>query len=306
MSYRYIFGPILSRRFGKSLGIDLSPDKKRCNYDCIYCELQKADTVNSYDNPPPADEIISDIKNALLEYPDIDVITVTANGEPTLYPHLGELIADIDDIKGEKKTLILSNGSTIYDKNVQNSLKKFDIVKLSLDCATPVCFKKIDRVDSSVDLESIQSGMLDFAKDYQGELIMEILVVSGINDKEREIEALNEFMVKLSPDKIDLGTIDRPPAYQVNPVSYSRLYELSILFDSKLKVHIVSRHDTDSISPSSYSSNEILRTIERRPLTEDDIDILFDSNSKKRLDELLEKGLIIKKEMNRVNFYEKS
>ena len=145
MSYRYIFGPILSRRFGKSLGIDLSPDKKRCNYDCIYCELQKSKTVDSYDTPPTLDEIVSDIKRAIIEYPDIDVITITANGEPTLYPYLSQLIDEIDRIKGDKKTVILSNGSTIYKKEVQDSLKKLDIVKLSLDCATPVCFKRIDR-----------------------------------------------------------------------------------------------------------------------------------------------------------------
>ena len=306
MSYRYIFGPILSRRFGKSLGIDLSPDKKRCNYDCIYCELDKAKTVNSYDNPPSVNEIILDIKKALSEYSDIDVITVTSNGEPTLYPYLDELIDEINKIKGDKKSLILSNGSTISKKDVQNSLKKFDIVKLSLDCATARCFKRIDRVDSSVDLESIKSGMLEFSKEYNRELIIEILVVKGINDKEKEIKALNEFMLKLNPTKIDLGTIDRPPAYDVEPVSYARLYELSQLFDSSLRVHIVSRHNIESISPASYSLDDILKTIQRRPLTDDDINILFDSHSKERLSKLLQEGLISKKEINRVNFYEKS
>ena len=306
MSYRYIFGPILSRRFGKSLGVDVSPDKKRCNYDCIYCELQKAKTTNSYDNPPSVEEIVSDVKRAIDEYSNIDVITITANGEPTLYPYLGELIDEIDKIKGDKKSLILSNGSTIQNKEVQDTLKKFDIVKLSLDCATPVCFKKIDRVDDSVDLEAIKSGMLEFSQKYNKELIMEILVVSGINDKAKEIKSLNEFMLQLNPSKIDLGTIDRPPAYDVKPVSYDRLYELSQIFDPSLRVHIVSRHNIDSISASSYNEDDILKTIQRRPLTDDDIDILFDSYSKKRLSKLLKEGLITKKEQNRVNFYEKS
>ena len=306
MSYRYIFGPILSRRFGKSLGIDVSPDKKRCNYDCIYCELQKAKTTNSYDNPPSVEEIVSDVKRAIGEYKDIDVITITSNGEPTLYPYLDKLIDEIDKIKGDKKTLILSNGSTIQNNNIQKSLKKLDIVKLSLDCATPVCFKKIDRVDSSVDLDSIKKGMIEFAKNYRGQLIMEILLVSGINDKEKEIKALNEFMLKLSPNKIDLGTIDRPPAYNVKPVEYSRVYELSKLFDSSLKVHIVSRHKIEDITPSSYSSDEIIRTIQRRPLTEEDIEILFDNESKKRLLKLVKERIIIEKELNRVKFYEKS
>ncbi|MBY0540244.1 MAG: radical SAM protein, partial [Campylobacterales bacterium] len=147
MSYSnyIIFGPIPSRRFGISLGVDLSPSKKQCNFDCLYCELEGAKTVDKMDSSPSVSEIISAIKENLEKHSKIDVITLTANGEPTLYPKLDELVEEINKIKGNIKTLILSNGSTIYKKDIFNTLLKIDTVKLSLDCVSEKCFKKLDR-----------------------------------------------------------------------------------------------------------------------------------------------------------------
>jgi wyosine [tRNA(Phe)-imidazoG37] synthetase (radical SAM superfamily) len=145
-----IFGPIPSRRFGMSLGIDLSPSIKQCNFDCLYCELEKAKTVSKQTEVVPVKDIVEALKTALLNHKDLDVITFTANGEPTLYPYLEELIDEIEKIKGDIKTLILSNGANIYEKKIQKLLTKIDIVKLSLDCVSDKCFKKLDRIDSSV------------------------------------------------------------------------------------------------------------------------------------------------------------
>ena len=155
MSYSnsIIFGPIPSRRFGISLGIDLSPSKKQCNFDCLYCELEGAKTVDKMDEYPSVIDIIKEIKKNFEIHPKIDVLTLTCNGEPTLYPKLDELIDEINKIKGNTKTLILSNGSTIYKKDIFNALLKIDIVKLSLDCISEKCFKKLDRVNSSVETQ---------------------------------------------------------------------------------------------------------------------------------------------------------
>jgi len=303
---KFTFGPIISRRFGKSLGIDLSPDRKICNYDCLYCELEKAKTTNEYELAPDISDILLDIKSSLKNHSDIDVLTITANGEPTLYPYLYELIEEIDKIKGNLKTLILSNGSTISKSIIQKALQKIDIVKLSLDCATQKCLKKIDRMHKGIDIENIKSGMLKFRQSYRGNLIIEILVVAGINDKESEFKALNEFLTTLKPTRIDIGTIDRPPAYNVKAVGYSRLYELSQILAPSLYVNMVARDRHIDITPSYYSKNEIIQTISRRPLTEDDIEILFDDKSKEILKELEEMGKITKIESNGVYFYETS
>ncbi len=99
---KFIFGPVASRRFGTSLGIDLSPDSKQCNFDCLYCELAPAATVDTYTKVYTPKEIIAELEVSLKEHPNTEVITLTANGEPSLYPHLDELIQEIDKIKTNK------------------------------------------------------------------------------------------------------------------------------------------------------------------------------------------------------------
>ena len=299
-----IFGPIHSRRFGKSLGVDLSPGKKQCNFDCLYCELDPAKTMAVQDEVLSVETIISAIKKGLSEHKDIDFLTITANGEPTMYPYLSELIDEINKIKGNTKTLILSNAATIDDPKVQDALLKLDEVKLSLDCATQKCLKKLDRSHADVDVENIKAGMLAFKSRYKGPLVIEILIVKTLNDSEEEIARLNDFLLKLQPTRIDIGTIDRPPAFDVKPVTYEELLHISHLFDSSLPVYIASRKKAD-ISSSSYTYEEILETLTKRPLTQEDIEALMDEESQKRVENLLHKGQIKSVETNGVKFYKK-
>ncbi len=299
-----IFGPIHSRRFGKSLGVDLSPGKKQCNFDCLYCELDPAKTMDSYDDVVSVVQVTSALKKALKEHDDVDFITLTANGEPTLYPHLSELIDEINVFKGKTKTLILTNAATIDDPKIQEALLKLDEVKLSLDCATQKCLKKLDRSHSGIEVENIKAGMLEFKSKYTGPLVIEILIVKTLNDSKEEIAQLNEYLMKLQPTRIDIGTIDRPPAFDVKPVSYEELLYISHLFDSTLPVYIASRKKAD-ISSDSYSYEEILETLSKRPLTQEDIEALFDEESQKRAENLLHKQKIKLVETNGVKFYKK-
>lgn len=297
-----IFGPVYSRRFGKSLGIDLSPSEKQCNFDCLYCELAPAKTMDSYDTVVSVDEVISALEISLKEHQGIDFITLTANGEPTLYPHLSQLIDRIDQIKGNIKTLILSNGSTIDSQHVANALLKLDSVKLSLDCATNKCLYKLDRSHKKITIESIKQGMLNFKAKYTKPLIIETLFVKSLNDKDDEITKLNDFLLSLMPTRIDIGTIDRPPAYRVESFNYEELYEISQRFSPELPIYIASRKKID-LTPSNYSLEEIVDTLAKRPLTPEDIVILFDNESRKRLKKLLFDKKIEKIEKNGLFFY---
>jgi len=288
---RYTFGPVNSRRFGLSLGIDLSPDKKSCNFDCIYCELKPAKPVAKIENPPKVEDVLAEVKESLKRYPNIDVITVTANGEPTLYGDLDALIDGLDKIKGEKKTLILSNASTITKEDIRQTLKKIDTVKLSLDCASQRCFKKIDRPLKGIEIEDIIKGIKEFSTLYDKTLVIEILVVKGINDKEEEFERLNRVLKDIKPDRVDLGTIDRPPAYKVEPVDYERLFELSKLIKN-IPVSIAARRK-DDFAPLFLSKNEILNLLAHRPLSKDDVGVLFDKKSLENLNALIEEKKVI-------------
>jgi len=300
-----IFGPIHSRRFGKSLGVDLSPGLKQCNFDCLYCELAPAPTMDAYVDVVSVEEISTAIQKALQEHKDIDFITLTANGEPTLYPYLGELIDEINTFKGSTKTLILTNAANIDDVKIQDALCKLDEVKLSLDCATQKCLQKLDRSHSGIDVENIKAGMLNFKRKYKGPLIIEILIVKTLNDSVEEIAQINDFLLKLNPTRIDISSIDRPPAYAVQAVGYEELLNISHLFDSSLPVYIASRKKAD-MKASRYNDKEILDTLDKRPLTQEDIEALFDEDSQNRLENLLGKAKIKRVSTNGVEFFKKA
>jgi len=299
---KFIFGPVASRRFGTSLGIDLSPGKKQCNFDCLYCELAPAATVDSYSEAYKPDEIITELKQALLEHPNTDVITLTANGEPTLYPYLDELIEKIDAVKANKQTLILTNTATLSDPKTYHSLLHLDQVKLSLDAVTPEVFKKIDRPHEGIDLDSLVHSVISFSQEYTGKLFIEVLFVKALNDTPEEIAAINRVLEQVKCERIDLGTIDRPPAYPIEGISYERLFEISHLFSAELPIHIASRKDVNS-KPSAYTEDEIINTLDKRPLTQDDVQLLFDAASIQRLDRLIKEKKISIKSISNLDFY---
>jgi wyosine [tRNA(Phe)-imidazoG37] synthetase (radical SAM superfamily) len=295
-----IFGPINSRRFGSSLGIDLSPALKQCNFDCLYCELAPTQTVDAQTNTVTVEQIINDLKPHLDD--KIDVITLTANGEPTLYPHLSLLIDEIDKIKNDTQTLILTNSATLVDDKVFKTLLKLDQVKLSLDAISNDIFKKIDRPHENINVdEEVVKRVQEFSKVYKGKLFMEILFVHGLNDTKEEIAKLNEALLDIDASRVDLGTIDRPPAYPVVGISYKELHEASLMFDSSIPIHIASRVHAEP-NNSLYSIEDILNTLDKRPLTMDDINLLFDEVSKKRLEILLKEEKIVKKVVGNLEF----
>ncbi|MDY0233881.1 MAG: radical SAM protein [Sulfurimonas sp.] len=294
-----IFGPINSRRFGSSLGIDLSPALKQCNFDCLYCELAPAVTVDAQKSVVSVEQIISELKEHLDE--KIDVITITANGEPTLYPHLDELIDAINQIKNNTQTLILTNSAMLVDKRVFSALLKLDQVKLSLDAISDDIFNKIDRPHKDIKVDEVVKKVQEFSRVYKGKLFIEILFVHGLNDTKEEIAKLNLALLDIKASRIDLGTIDRPPAYNVSGLSYKELHEAALLFDSELPIHIASRIHAEP-NHSKYNEEEILNTLDKRPLTMDDIDLLFDKESKECLDTLIKEQKIIKKRVGNLEF----
>lgn len=298
---KIIFGPVTSRRFGQSLGIDLSVHTKQCNFDCVYCELKGAKPVNSIQNPPSVQEIIVQLKEALIKYPELDVITFTANGEPTLYPYLNDLVDEVNKIKNNIKTLILSNGSTVHVKSIATILEKIDIVKLSLDCVSPQCFKKIDRPLKDIKIEKIIEGMRAFRKAYHKQLVLEILVVEGINDKEEEFYAIKEALEGIQPDRIDIGTIDRPPAYKVKGVSIERIKELAQILEG-FPVSIAYKRDYVA-SLRDFNKEEIKELLSKRPQSHEDVKVSFSKNAKVILQKMLEEKEIFEQEIAGVTFY---
>lgn len=283
-----------------SLGIDLSPNSKQCNFDCLYCELDYAKTMPKQIEIISVQDIVIAVKNALQNHQNIDVITFTANGEPSLYPHLSELIDEIDKIKGDSKTLILSNGANIYNPDIQHTLGKIDIVKLSLDCVSEKCFEKLDRVDESVDCSKIVSGMCEFRVIHKKQLILETLFVKTLNDNDEEIEKLKLAYYQIKPNRIDIGTIDRPPAYAVKPVTHDTLVNIANRLEN-LPVTIA--HKNKIVNKQRFETDEIITLLSRRPLTFDDVENTFDEYSLISLKKLVQNKKITIINNNGVFFY---
>lgn len=292
-----IFGPINSRRFGLSLGVDLSGAKKQCNFDCVYCELDAAKPIREQESVLSVEEILTELKAILKKDVKFDVLTLTANGEPSLYPHLKELILELKKLIKDKKILILSNGTAVLDEEKMRTLMLCDIVKFSLDSANEKTFYKIDRALKGIDLSKMIEKMAEFRTKFSGALVMEILVVKGFNDNEEEFILLNDALAKIAPMRVDLSSIDRPPAYAVSGVDEMRLLELSGLISS-VPVFIAKRYK----AILSFSEEELLKTLRLRPQSELDVEC-FDTKSKRNLQTLLEKGQIKSVNLAGVKFY---
>lgn len=297
---KILFGPVSSRRFGRSLGIDLSPSKKQCNFDCVYCELDPKKTQEKQDEIISIDKIVSEVKAMLEKNVEFDFLTLTANGEPSLYPYLNELISSLRSIAKDKKLLILSNGTAVLDENKFNALLKLDVVKFSLDSAIAKTFYRIDRALKNINLEKMIEKMADFRARFNGDLIMEILVVKDLNDNEKEFKALNQALKKIMPLRVDLSTIDRPPAYAVKKVSEEKLLELSKLIDST-PILLAKRHYEGE--KLSFNEEELLKMLHLRSQSEIDIEVKFDEKSKTLLNRLIKEKKVKILDLAGVKFY---
>lgn len=308
------FGPVLSRRFGTSLGVDLSPELKQCNFDCLYCELKAAKSIDSMRSVVSVDVIVKEITTALqrIGAQNLSVLTFTANGEPTLYPHLYELIMRVKEILPSGiKTLILSNGSLFWQPKVARALREFDIVKFSLDSLNQKSFSRIDRPHKSLNLEQIKNGIKSFSEKFSGILIGEILLLKGVNDSTQDAIALAQFLQEIPIARLDIGTLDRPPAHKASPLSLKELQSyakhfkgLNVSLPSRVKNSRTKSADSKAnhYTPSDISTKEIIESISRRPLSADDIRSLFSPKSQERIATLIKDKILVWENVGGIKF----
>lgn len=295
-----VFGPVSSRRFGLSLGVDLSPFGKQCNFDCVYCELEPKKAQSKQDQSISVENIIKSVQAKIDEGINFDFITLTANGEPSMYAKLNELIQALQSIKKDKKVLILSNGTAVLDEAKFQALLALDVVKFSLDSAIQKTFLRIDRALKGIEVKTLIEKMSEFSKAFKGELVMEVLVVEGLNDTKAEFQALNEAFLQIQPARIDISTIDRPPAYAVKGVSADKLQELAS-FIKNFPCIIASRHYAKE--EFDFSENELLKMLHLRPQSEQDIEMKLSLKSKNLLEKLVKEGKVYTQKLASVVFY---
>jgi wyosine [tRNA(Phe)-imidazoG37] synthetase (radical SAM superfamily) len=268
---KYIFGPVPSRRLGRSLGVDLVP-YKTCTFDCIYCDLgrttRKTTCRQSY---VPPEEIQGELElylSVLDKKPDF--ITLSGSGEPTLNTNIGEIIRRIKEITSTP-VAVLTNSSLLSLDEVRRDLPEADVVLPSLDAITPALFEYIDRPHASLRIEEIISGLIHLRKKYQGQIWLEILFCRGVNDGRDEVERLKEVIERIEPDRIQLNTPVRPPAEDFAfPLTLAQLEEIRERLGEKAEIISEFAAPAGEIF-NSVKDSEILNLIKRRPCTAEDI-----------------------------------
>ena len=207
---KYVFGPLQSRRLGKSLGIGLIP-AKTCNMNCIYCEANATtDATNVRREFVPLDEVLKELDEVLAEKPALDSITFSGAGEPTLYSRLGEIVDFLKSRHPAYKTTLLTNGLLLGDKILQKELAKIDLVMPSLDGSCQEEFDAITRPSPRVDFDAVVAGLADFTKQASCPVYLELFIVPGINDSDASIARFAGLLEKIRPARVQLNSLDRP------------------------------------------------------------------------------------------------
>jgi wyosine [tRNA(Phe)-imidazoG37] synthetase (radical SAM superfamily) len=275
----HIFGPVPSRRLGISLGVDIIPFKT-CTYNCIYCECGKTNylTVERAGFVSP-EIVLKEVEAALSAHTHLDYITFSGSGEPTLNQDIGKIIRGIKEIS-DVPLAVLTNGSLLYRADVRQELSPADVVLPSLDAASAEVFTRINQPHRALDIRQIIEGLVDFRRLFSREIWLEVLIVEGVNDGDEELDRLHRSLIKINPDKVQLNSLDRPPAYEnVKPVGIETLERIVQKWPD-LPVEIIKRiKKREEIAAFNQNlENCILNTIIRRPLTIDDLVVLTGKN----------------------------
>jgi wyosine [tRNA(Phe)-imidazoG37] synthetase (radical SAM superfamily) len=232
------FGPVPSRRLGRSLGINNVP-AKTCSYSCIYCQLgtttkMQIERRTFYEPSHVFTSVEKKVNQATSHKEQIDYLTFVPDGEPTLDIALGQAINLLKTLK--INIAVITNASLIYRKDVQKDLANTDLVSLKVDAVTNHVWHKMNRPHGLLKLRRILDGMLDFATTYQGEIITETMLVKNINDSEEEVKNIAEFLAKLPPSRAYIAIPTRPPAEKwVQPASESMIHRAYQTFSESLE-----------------------------------------------------------------------
>lgn len=208
---KYVFGPVPSRRMGRSLGISPIP-QKACNYSCVYCQLGRTNKMtNRRQEYFPLEDILAEFDQHHAQEENYDVVTIVGEGEPTLYSRLGELIAALKT-RTTKPVAVITNGALLYDEGVRNDLMQADLVLPSLDGFDRDSFRAIDRPHGFLHYDEVFQGLVTFSHEYKGLLYLEIMLLDGVNDDEKSLKAFQSLLKELRYDRLYLNTPVRPPA----------------------------------------------------------------------------------------------
>lgn len=268
MKYKYLFGPVASRRLGASLGVDMMPHKT-CSMDCVYCECGRTTALTLKRREyVPADAVIKELAGFLKSKPKLDYITFSGSGEPTLHSGLAKIIKYLKTGFPEYKIAVITNGSLFFDAAVRKSVRYADLILPSLDAVSAENFEKINRPAPKLDVKKVVKGLADLKKGFRGEIWLEIFIVPGINDTPRELKKLKDALEKIRPDRVQINALDRPGTEKwVLAEKRCILKKIAKIFGKKAEIIASKPRRVKKSGYSGKASARILNTVKRRPCT---------------------------------------
>ncbi|MBP7831253.1 MAG: radical SAM protein [Kiritimatiellae bacterium] len=263
--HKYLFGPVPSRRFGRSLGVDLPP-LKTCTLDCVFCQLgHTSHKTMERKEYAPIPEVESELAHWLQDGGKADYITLSGSGEPTLHSGFGTIL---QFIKKEMPfpSVLLSNGTLFWLPEVRTAACAADIVKLSLSAWDMDSFRRVNRPHEDLSFDRCVEGLRDFRKEFRGNLWLEVFLIEGINSLAEDVKKIARIAESIAPDEIHLNTAVRPPAEQsVSSVDRGTMEELAGLFQPRAT--IIAGFPTRCGANIEANEDRILDMLRRRPCT---------------------------------------
>jgi len=313
MIRRYVFGPVASRRLGVSLGVDLVTPKT-CSLDCIYCEA-KATTNLTLERREyvPVDAVIAELDGVLKEKPEIDWITFSGSGEPTLNSGLGRVVEFLKERYPEYRICLLTNGFLLGDPSLSREIERIDRIVPSLDASNAEEFRIINRPVPGVEFEPFLTKMTEFCRTAKQEIHLELFIVPGVNDSDESIARFVEIIRPMKVDLVQLNTLDRPGVVDwIRPSDAANTRRFIAALEPFVPVEAIGpfryRTRADKTDPSLLSGAEkrILDLVCRRPATEADLEVALGIGSAEMheiLDRLFKLGMVEMEKKERGVFY---
>jgi wyosine [tRNA(Phe)-imidazoG37] synthetase (radical SAM superfamily) len=272
-TYKYIFGPVPSRRFGRSLGIDLTPFKT-CSFNCVFCQLgQTTNQTIARSEYYPLNEIISELKDWLHSGETADYITLSGSGEPTLHTGFGEILKFIRE-SSKIPTVVLTNGTLLDRPEVREAACLADIIKVSLSAWDQSSYEWINRPHPELRFKQLVEGQKALRDQFQGVLWMEVFLINEMNSMPAAVEKIAGIASEIRPDRIHLNTSVRPPAEDfAAAVPNERLASLAGYFHPPAVV--IADFKGEPAAGTFSNEDAIYAMLKRRPCTADDIAATF-------------------------------
>jgi wyosine [tRNA(Phe)-imidazoG37] synthetase (radical SAM superfamily) len=298
-TYHHLFGPVPSRRFGRSLGVDLTPHKT-CSQDCVFCQLgptlMKTVTRGAF---VPTDDVLRELTHWCRSGDWAKYITLSGSGEPTLHMEFGDVLDHIR-MTAKAPAVLLTNGSLLGSAEVREAACRADIVKISLSAWNQSSFEHVNRPHPNLAFDRVVTGIHQFRASFSGQLWLEVFLVKGWNTVADDVARIAAIADRMQPDRIHLNTVDRPPAMAgVLPLSEGEMKALAALFHPKAEIPRAASHTGGWASPALKDA--IVAMVGRRPCTSAQIADVFSANNVevvKILSELVRTGTVSVQSLN--------